>query len=69
MYTAKTSCKEKRKLLMFVVLRFQMLVCGYLGFIVYAEALLICASRLRGVEGCLTEAVDDGNDTTRALME
>ena len=44
-----------------VLLRFQILVCRYLGFIVYAEALL---SRLRGVEGCLTdEAVGDDNDT------
>ena len=46
-----------------VVLRFQILVCRYLGPIVYAEALLICASRLRGVEGCHTEAVGDDYDT------
>ena len=39
------------------------MVCRYLGFIVYAEILLICDSRLRGVEGCLTEAVGDDNDT------
>ena len=48
---------------LFVVLRFQILVCRCLGFIVYAEALLICASRLRGVEDCLTEAVGDENNT------
>ena len=48
---------------LFVVLWFHMLVCSYLGFIVYAEVLLICASRLRGVEGCLTKAVGDDNDT------
>ena len=45
-----------------MVLRFQILVCRYLGFIVL-KALLIGASRLRGVEGCLTEAVGDDNDT------
>ena len=59
---------QKRATYLFVVLRFQTLVCRYLGFIVCAEALLICASRLRGVEGCLTEAVGDDNDTdTRAF--
>ena len=46
-----------------MVLRFQILVCRYLCFIVFAEALLICTSKLRGVEGCLTGAVGDGNDT------
>ena len=46
-----------------MALRFQILVCRYLGFIAYAEALLMCASRLRAVEGCLTEAVGDDNDT------
>ena len=30
---------------------------------VYAEALFICASRLRGVEGYLTEAAGVHNDT------
>ena len=44
-----------------MVLRFQVLVCRYLGFILYAEGLLICALRLLEVEGCLTVAVDDGN--------
>ena len=44
-----------------MVLRFQVLVCRYLGFILYAEGLLICALRLLEVKGCLTEAVDDGN--------
>ena len=46
-----------------MVLWFQILVCRYLGFIVYAEALLICASRLRGGKCCLTEAAGDDNDT------
>ena len=47
-----------------MVLRFQMLVCRYLGFI-YAEALLLVyASRLGGVEGCFTEAVDDDDNDT-----
>ena len=60
---------KKRRCKLFVVLRFQMLVSRYLGFIEYAEKLLICVLRLLDVEGCRMVAVDDGNVTTQALME
>ena len=50
-----------------MVLQLEILVYGYLGIL--WESVLDTRLSVLEVEGCLTEAVGDDNDTTRALME
>ena len=52
-----------------MVLQFQILVCRYLGFIVYAEALDYKCALLRhlGWVACLTRGSYDDNDMTRVI--
>ena len=54
---------------LFAVLWFHILICRCLGFIVHTDALLICVSRLGGVEGFLAETFCDDKDTTPASIE
>ena len=57
------STGEKTNML-FLILRLQILVYGYLGFQLFGQA-FECSR----VEGCPIVAVADTNDTTRALVE